>query len=1282
MERKHPGDANVHELEKKPKAEPKKKAPAPAAPAAPAETKKPKAPAKPYFKSIETTRDIVTDAGDLIADTLGKDKDYRIVYPKDYRETSSKAFTQINSVKDTAKEAKRLLGILSESYIEERNADGSYSEIGVVGDLLTPADEHALESGIEEIIKSAADTEARSKATRSFEMQLNRAIDRLRDSKSKVSRTRVLTNQRNAIRKLIDRYAEVTDEIRAKEGLNTLLQPFSELHGSPNDAFLKRGFRANLKAALEWYSEENMDSNAKWNGIPFDPEVRQALADVYESLGESESGNLSTETMVLSSRAINVVRRLIKQMQADYVTKVRPAVDQSYAAISASGYRKKTNLIAKLYRMYKRGFAPAYIVLNQMLGETSVLAKTLTFDMQKALNDSMLYRGGYSDAINKKLKELGLKKNFDRKTFQIGGKKLTADQAMFLYNALNVKANYDAINDAGITFYDENGNLARVSEVGNAAWLKSELETILPDGYKKMADFLLATMNDSVKAEYMQMYEDRYGKYSHRNEIGKIGENSYWMLFRSYERITNTEKAIKNPAGMFSHAMKRVNNENAVVIAGALSSFNAYTEQLARELYVKPKYREALAMLNSKGSSGQNIALLLKQKVDQEDYFYLTNTLSDILGSNQFDKGTDIFSKAISAFSVAKLSLNIGTMLKQFASIWTSNIPMTKSVKGVFSNIFKSPAVKSEYRALVDELGGLKYREAGKGVVVANADSLGGIAKRAADFGMVGISKVDLFTVSSGIVSLMHIAEDQYGYKIGSEENKQWVKDHWTEFELSQIGGGALSKNAVQRGDYKQLPRLLFGFLQGANRAALGSQLNKINLWRRNRKADYQALKAAKADADSALKKAQAAYEESQSQENAQAYISAKTASIKAAMDVNDYERYRAAGGMAIPFHMAAGLAAQGIFISLINELMKHLRGKKDKDDWEFVNDPILWLLNTAKTIGIDWVPFANAVSSALFGSFERDSNGNIKVGKGYELSVPVVSIANSLVDIFNDIKEGKANLWEIGTLVGDMTGIPAETLKDYVRGIMRWYDPAMADSFQNVLYGSSMQASNKSYQHYLDRNDIGNAKSMLKSIFGQYKTGYISDRVADKIARLEANGYDISVKSAMASYKDSKGNEIALSQAQAQSFRTAYAKADKAVIELMSTNEFQSATQEEQAALIKRIYDSYYAYAKAMATGQADTKIAVLLAGTGGSIAVGRFIAMLAKIAQIKATKAKSRKELVLDYLKGKGLSAMDKTLILCLAGYGLSEQAKKSLNSYLSTKGMSKSDIDKFLK
>ena len=1263
-------------------------APAPTSETAPTPTKSvptpaPKAPVKQYYKSIETTRDIVTATGDLIVDLINNAGayDYRIVYPDDFRDTSGVGMTKINGVKDTAKEAHRLMEVMAETYIEERNADGTYTTFGTVADILDPSVLTSLEPYVEEIIKAAPDTEARSSATRSLEMQINRALDKNRNLKNKVVRTRVLTNQRNAIKDMIDRYVEITDEIRAKEGLYTLLQPFSELHGSSSDAFQRRGFSANLKAALEWYTEENMNDPDKWVGIPFDPEVRQALVNVYESLGESERGSLSTETMRLSSKAINLIRQLIRKMRSDYTTRIRPSVDQSYAAIEASSYRKHTNLISKLYRMYKRGFAPAYVIIGQMLGDNSVLAKKLTFDMQKALNNAQLYRGGYGDLINKKLKELGLKRTFDRKRFEINGKSLTADQAMFLWNALNTKANFDAINDSGITFYDGNNNLAKVSEIGNAEALKNELERVLPANYREMAEFLLDTMNDSVKREYMKMYEDRYGKYEHRNEIGKVGDRSYWMLFRSYERITNTEKAVKNPAGMFSHALKRVNNENAVLVAGALSSFTAYTDQLSRELFVKPTYREALSILNTKGNAGQNIAMLLRQKVDEQDYHYLTNTLSDVLGANPFDKGNDVFSRAMSAFSVAKLSLNIGTMLKQFASIWTSNIPMTKSVKGVFSNIFKSSAVKAEYRALVDELGGLKYRESGKGVVIGNADSAGAFTQKIASVGMVGISKVDLFTVSSGVVSLMHIAEDQFKYKIGTDENKNWVKEHWTEFELSQIGGGALSKNAIQRGDFKQLPRLLFGFMQGANRAALGSQINKIGLLKRNYGADVKNLRQAKAEAKAARDAAKTAYEKDVNDKGlAKAYMEAEGRYLDAEAKLNDYERFKAAGGKAIPVHMACGLVAQGIFIALINELMKHVRGKKDKDDWEFVNDPVLWVLNTAKTIGLDWMPFVNAITSALLGSFERDKNGNIKVGKGYELSVPVVEMGNALVDIFNDAKEGNPNIWSIATLAGDMLGIPADLIKDYARGVIRLFDPATAEKMQSVLYGSSLQSANRSYQSFLDKGDSKSAKSMLKAMFAQFKAGNMSDSVADRIVRLEMNGYDVDAKSIMSAYTTADGMRVQLDAKGINAFRQAYSASDRAVRELMSTGEFQTSTQESQAALIKKIYDAYYAYAKAKVSGQADSKMASLLLGTNG-MAVGRFIAMLSKISEIKATKTRSRKELVFDYLSGKGFSKAEKTLILHLAGYGLNDNAKRTLGAYLLAKGMSSKAVANYL-
>ena len=1239
---------------------------------------------KELFKSIETTRNIVEDTKTLIEDYLntkgnGETKDYRLVFPHGFRDFSSKAFTEINGVKSVSLEAAKLIETLKGTYIEERLKNGGYAELGTLSDMMGKAEFDALKGIVEDIIKSSPDSEARSKATKTFEMRLNKALDQARDNKNRISRARVMRGARDSVRRIIDHYLEVTDDMRAKEGLYTLLQPFAKLSGSSNDGFKlwhkdgdsRRAFRDDVKAALDWYTEENLSFNPTKEGqdfsdVPFDPEVRQALIDVYESLPGEAKGNLSTESLQLSLRAMNMIRRLINKMHVDYTTKVRPAARQSFLSINSSGYRTRMNLIAKLYRMYKRGFAPAYVVINQMLGENSVLAKTLTFDMQMALNGQQLYKGGYADLINKKLKELGIKKTLDKARFKVGSHDLTADQAMFLYNALSTQANFDAINESGISYHDKNGNTVKVSEVGRAAELKAEVEKTLPDEYKKLAEFLKTTLNDSVKKEYMKMYEDRYGKYQHRNEIGKVGDQSYWMLFRLVSRMSSAEKAVSNPSAMFSHASSRVKNTNPVMLAGALSSFDSYIDQLSREMFVKPKYREVLAMLNMQVDGKENVMSLLARKVDVQDMKYLRTTLSDLLGANPYGKGNDVFSKAMSTFSVAKLSLNMGTMLKQFASIWTSNIPMRKSIKGFFSNIFKSDAVKAEYKQLVNELGGLKYRESGKGIIRANADALGAITEKAAQIGMIGISKVDLFTISTGVVSLMHIAQDQMGYKIGTAENAQWVKEHWAEFELSQIGGGSLSKNAVQRGDYKQLPRLLFGFLQGANRAALGSQLNKIGLWKRNHGLDFKTLQKTLTEAKATMESAKAEYDaDSENAEKADAYIQAQTEYLDAEAKANDYQRFQTAGGRAIPVHMAAGLMAQGLFVAMINELMKHIKGKKDWDEWDMLE----MSGNVLSATFLDWIPFVNTISGMAI--------------KGNEVSIPPVEIMNQIVDVISNAKEGdwQASLRQLALLLGDTTGIPVQTLYQYMYGAMKIFDPELAYRMNSVFYGSSLSSANKTYGKLVDKGDVASSKKMLVSIFRDYKTGYMSDMVAERITRLKMAGYDVSVKGYMTEYTDDAGKTVQLSAQQIQMFKLAYSQSDKAVRDLMNTGEFQSAMQEEQAALIKKIYDAYYGYAKAKVTGSSESKLAALLAGTNGNLMVGKFIAMLAKMNSIKDNGKKSRKELVFDYVNSRSLSKAEKTLLLYLAGYGLNDASKKTVRSYLSSKGMQPKKIAEFL-
>jgi len=296
-------------------------------------------------------------------------------------------------------------------------------------------------------------------------------------------------------------------------------------------------------------------------------------------------------------------------------------------------------------------------------------------------------------------------------------------------------------------------------------------------------------------------------------------------------------------------------------------------------------------------------------------------------------------------------------------------------------------------------------------------------------------------------------------------------------------------------------------------------------------------------------------------------------------------------------------------------------------------------------------------------------------------MSVPVVEMGNTFIDIFNSLKEGNVEWWTIGTLAGDMLGVPASLIKDYAKGAIRLFDPAMAEKMDNVLYGSSYNSANKTYSAFLDKGDARSAKSMLTSIFAQYKTGYVSDNVADKIVRLEMSGFDIEVKQAMTSYVNADGATVSLNASQITAFKTYYAQADKAARELMSTGEFQTATQEEQAALLKRIYNAYYGFAKAKVVGEADSKVSALLAGTNGNVAIGKFLPMLSKISSIKANNAKSRKDLVLDYLRGKSLSKAEKTLLLYLAGYGLSDDAKKTVKAYLSMKGMTPKEAAAFL-
>ncbi len=1190
------------------------------------------------------------------------DSKARIKYnSENFDKTSQKIFELINKKHVTAEEiARELETIFGDIRIETNNNKTLITE-----DLFDFIDTNLMKNiDVENIVKNNI-TELLKGGKESKVHALNRIFKEVRKSlKAQISslkktgdRLAVLVRRRDSLRKNIGTFAKITNSEVSKNGFNLLFQPFEKLH--------RRGIKFNtvdfiesIEQVLEVYNIENWEKN--FPDLPFGEEIREKLINLRE---RTSSGYLvGADLMQECIDTIDLIKGMIEKAQKNYVDKILPSAVSTITSMKNSKYGQSKNVLARYVNMYKRGFAPAYVVIEEILGGNSEAARTLIFDIQLGTNKRTAYIGEYHDQINKQLKDLKIKKTFDSKKLSFRGHELTIDQAMGLYLSTQVQANYDAIEESGVKYYDEKTNkLVEIAKKGEAEALKGEIDRLLPEEYKKLAKWLLSTMNSSVKSEYIEWYKNKYGSYNMRNELGDIGENVYWTLKRAYVKATNLSKAVSNPDAVFSRSISRTGDyDNAVLITGALSTFDSYISQLSKELYIKPYYEDAIQVLNAKTASGETVSEVINSRNDgAKDFKYLMDTMREIIAPARTQ--ATVLDRMVSAFSVAKLSLNIGSMLKQFASIWTSNLPFRKSAKGLIAKMFGDSTIKTEYQELVNDIGGLKYREAGKNVLKANADSAGKFAEKVAHYGMIGISKVDLFTISTGVYSLMIIGQDQFGYKIGTEANKKFVRDNWYEFELSQIGNGVLSKNAVSHSD--SLTRYIFGFLQGANRAALGSQIHKWGLWSRNRKVNKEQVEKDLAKAEKALKKAEAEYKANEEDtEIREKYIEAKAKVLELNNALRDYKSYEIAGGKAIPKNMAVGILAQGVFVALVNALMKRLKGKKDWDEMDIAEEATA----LAMAIGVNWVPLLSQLSSIV---------------QGYEVTVPATEIFNQMSAIF---KSGKAGSWktmirQIAILFGDMTGVPVQTVYSYIYGMLKTFDPAIAYEMRSVLYGASLQSATSTMKGYAERGNQDKTTSMIGLIMKNYKTGSSTDETNKELARLYINGYSALPKTSMNQYTDDNGNTVKLTNEQIKQFTELYKKSSKDVSNLMNITEYKSATDEEKAKAIQKIYDTYYAVAKAKVTGkQPEGKLAQILALTNGNLSLAKYIISLNKIAQITETAKKTRKELVIQYINRlRGYTKAEKSLLMYLAGYSVSGLSKNSMINFIGNYGSSRQEI-----
>ena len=355
-----------------------------------------------------------------------------------------------------------------------------------------------------------------------------------------------------------------------------------------------------------------------------------------------------------------------------------------------------------------------------------------------------------------------------------------------------------------------------------------------------------------------------------------------------------------------------------------------------------------------------------------------------------------------------------------------------------------------------------------------------------------------------------------------------------------------------------------------------------------------------------------------------------------------------------------------------IDQLIQRLYGRKgwteDTID-DFFKDLLL-----EGTIGN--LPYGSNIANAV--EYNQD------VG-GYDFT-----LINSAIDIIKDVKsmieKGEFNpssLVDLFTTIGQLSGIPMKNIYNLVMGIWKNVDGSGYQT-EALIKGYSDTYIRKAYKEQLDKGQMKQANAYLELLMKNYKVGNNDGEVNTELNRLMQQGYYALPKNMMTSYEVEEDVEKKLTDSQKTEFVNYYGLATEEVKKLINDSSYKSLDDEYKAKTIKKIYDTYYEYAKIKVVGgSTNNKVLNVMLKTGNGIKMSRYLGVLSSLNNIEATKDKSRKELVLAQInKLKGYSKAEKLLIAWLCGYSLTNENKVMLGNYLIRSGGAKKDIKELLK
>lgn len=774
---------------------------------------------------------------------------------------------------------------------------------------------------------------------------------------------------------------------------------------------------------------------------------------------------------------------------------------------------------------------------------------------------------------------------------------------------------------------------------------------MIPEKVKQYADEISKAAYNGEFKEYLSK------KYEQFTGVPLELTSNYYPQSRGKLNNSGLESLNANDRGFLTTSntsiiKKRTGSKSPFKVTGFLSRLNGYISKVSYygefTEYID-KYR---IFLNKKidGVSINNIfdEIIPNWNTGKTPWSkYLSQIILEKPNGNVDGFFNSLFSKGASAV----LGANISSALKQFGSEFTMAMysglgDWSKTLFRGLTNLTKW----NEISRILQEQQPYFSERWGSAEVIRSKSGASEVPDWIKKFGILMEINDKSIIISHGWALAQYLAKKNGFGDYWSEGNNKEAARILTDIVLTtQSNSQPMYTSRLRSGYLGSLAKNIFGIF-GSDNQIKTEQFKK---------AFYQG-KYAKKRMDSYEK---AMNDDSASEEDREFYKSEYTKAKK------DFARCKKALADIIPVLLMGGIAT-----TIISEIVARLKGRKEWNEFdsgEFAKDMLLESF-------VNWMPYVGTISNAI------ENNSDVSMFTLDQVN-EIISTSTDLIDAAKSgdtVKVRKAAI-KIAMYLSQLTGFPTKNLYDLIIGSIYQFDKDTATYIRSWTNGYSSSYIKSQYKDALNNNLTGKAKANLKVWSSMYSIN-LTDSEINEIISLGKNGCDVSPRTLATSYNDENGIEIEMTHSQSKMFYEYYSKASNEVKELLSNSNYQSLDDEYKAKLLQKVYNTYYYYAQTKISGvQSTNKLTQLLAASNGNINVSKLIIGINAISTIKATKNKTRKELILEALnKYKNYSKQEKLLMLYISGLSVSDNNKQDLKRYLSQKGMSTKDIKEYLK